>query len=106
VLDCLMIGIVGGIYIVPLFALIQTRCDQQHVSRTIAGMNILNALFMVAAALVAMVLLKAGFSIPQLFLFTALLNALVTLCLFIAVPEFAASFLAWVFRQVRRSRQS
>jgi MFS family permease len=104
VLDCLMIGIVGGIYIVPLFALVQTRCDPQHMSRTIAGMNILNALFMVAAALVAMVLLKAGLSIPQLFLLTALLNAVFALGLFIAVPEFPVSFIAWMRRhRLRRN---
>ena len=64
--DCLLIGVFGGLYIVPLFALIQTRCDPQHMSRTIAGMNILNAVFMVVAALVAMVLLNMGLSIPQL----------------------------------------
>ncbi len=55
--DVLMIGMFGGFFIVPLFALIQTRCDPAHISRTIAGMNILNALFMVAAAGVAILLL-------------------------------------------------
>ncbi|NMM28201.1 MAG: MFS transporter [Glaciimonas sp.] len=95
-LDCLLIGIFGGLYIVPLFALIQTRCDPQHVSRTIAGMNILNALFMVGAALVAMVLLKMGCSIPQIFMVTAVLNALVALAIFSTVPEFWVRFVAWL----------
>ncbi|EJN09631.1 MFS transporter [Herbaspirillum sp. YR522] len=95
-LDCLGIGIFGGLYIVPLFALIQTRCDPAHVSRTIAGMNIMNALFMVAAALVAMVLLKAGLTIPQIFLATAILNAAVALYIFSLVPEFLMRFLAWL----------
>ncbi|MES2024233.1 MAG: MFS transporter [Pseudomonadota bacterium] len=94
--DCLMIGMFGGLYIVPLFALIQTRCDPAHMSRTIAGMNILNALFMVVAALVAMVLLNLGFSIPQLFLVTAILNALVAAYIFTVVPEFLLRFLAWL----------
>lgn len=94
--DCLLIGVFGGLYIVPLFALIQSRCDRQHVSRTIAGMNILNALFMVAAALVAMVLLQLGCSIPQIFMVTALLNALVAAAIFSAVPEFWQSFVAWL----------
>jgi hypothetical protein len=58
--DCLGIGLFGGFYIVPLFALIQTRCDPAHVSRTIAGMNIMNALFMVVSALVAMVCSRPG----------------------------------------------
>jgi 1-acyl-sn-glycerol-3-phosphate acyltransferase len=94
--DCLMIGVFGGFYIVPLFALIQVRCDQQHLSRTIAGMNILNALFMVAAALLAMVLLRAGLTIPEIFLVTAILNALVAAYIFSLVPEFLVRFLAWL----------
>ncbi len=94
--DCAMIGVFGGLYIVPLFALIQTRCDPRHMSRTIAGMNIVNALFMVAAALFAMALLKSGFGIPQLFLATAALNALVAAYIFSLVPEFLMRFLAWL----------
>jgi 1-acyl-sn-glycerol-3-phosphate acyltransferase len=94
--DCLMIGVFGGLYIVPLFALIQTRCDPRHISRTIAGMNILNALFMVAAALVAMVLLKMGVTIPQIFLATAIMNAVVAIYIFTVVPEFLIRFLAWL----------
>ena len=96
VFDCLMIGVFGGFYIVPLFALIQTRCDPKHLSRTIAGMNIMNAVFMVVAALVAMVLLNQGFTIPQIFMAAALMNALVAVYIFSLVPEFLMRFLAWL----------
>lgn len=94
--DCMMIGVFGGLYIVPLFALIQTRCDRKHLSRTIAGMNIVNALFMVIAALVAMALLKQGFTIPQIFLVTAIINAVVAIYIFSLVPEFLMRFIAWL----------
>jgi len=94
--DVLMIGMFGGFFIVPLFALIQLRCDPAHISRTIAGMNILNALFMVAAAGLAIVLLGQGLTIPQLFLVTALLNAVVAIYIFSLVPEFLMRFLAWL----------
>ena len=94
--DIVLIGIFGGFFIVPLFALIQTRCDPKHVSRTIAGMNILNALFMVASAGVAILLLGQGFTIPELFLVTALLNAVVAVYIFSLVPEFLMRFLAWL----------
>jgi len=94
--DLLLLGVFGGLFIVPLFALIQTRCDPAHVSRTIAGMNILNAIFMVAAAGVAVALLGQGFSIPEMFLTTALLNALVAIYIFSLVPEFLMRFLAWL----------
>jgi 1-acyl-sn-glycerol-3-phosphate acyltransferase len=94
--DLLLIGVFGGFFIVPLFALIQTRCDPKHMSRTIAGTNILNALFMVAAAGLALVLFKQGFTIPQMFLVTALLNAVVAIYIFSLVPEFLMRFLAWL----------
>src|SRR5690606_23578917 len=101
--DCLLIGLFGGIFSVPLFAMIQTRCAPQQVSRTIAGMNILNALFMVVAALLGMVLLQIGLSIPEIFLVTALLNALVAFCVFWQVPEFLARFRAWLTGGRRRA---
>ena len=94
--DILLIGVFGGLFIVPLFALIQTRCDPRHVSRTIAGMNIMNALFMVASALMAMLLLHFGATIPQMFLATAILNVVVALYIFSLVPEFLMRFLAWL----------
>jgi len=94
--DILGIGVFGGLYIVPLFALIQTRCDPDHMSRTIAGMNILNSLFMVVAAVSAMFMLQFGLTIPQIFLVTALLNALMALYIFSRVPEFSMRFLVWI----------
>ena len=75
--DVALIGLFGGFYIVPLYALIQSRSDRSHQSRIIAGNNILNALFIVAAALVGAGFLALGATVPQLFLLTALLNAAV-----------------------------
>ena len=95
-IDVAMLGIFGGLFIVPLFALIQTRCDPQHLSRTIGGMNILNALFMIVAAGAAMVMHSLGWSIPQMFLATAIMNAVVSLYIFSLVPEFLMRFLAWM----------
>ncbi|MFP5390678.1 MAG: MFS transporter [Gammaproteobacteria bacterium] len=94
--DVVMIGVFGGLFIVPLFALIQTRCEPGHLSRTIGGMNILNALFMIAAAGAAMGMHAAGFSIPQMFLATAIMNGVVALYIYSLVPEFLMRFLAWL----------
>jgi 1-acyl-sn-glycerol-3-phosphate acyltransferase len=66
------------------------------MSRVIGANNILNAVFMVAAAILAAVALKAGLSIVQLFLLTALLNALVAAYIYSLVPEFLLRFLAWL----------
>ena len=97
IFDLVMIGIFSGFYIVPLYALVQQRADPGHRSRVIAGNNILNALFMVVSAVFAMLLLgNVGFSIPQLFLITALLNLVVAAYIFSIVPEFLIRFLIWI----------
>ncbi len=97
ILDLLMIGGFGGFYIVPLYALVQARSKASHRSRVIAGNNILNALFMVVSAIFAIAMLgAAGFTIPQLFLATAILNAVVALYIYLLVPEFLLRFLCWL----------
>lgn len=95
-LNCTFVGIFGGFYIVPLYALIQERCERSHLSRVIAGNNILNALFMVVAAVLGAVLLGNGMTIPQFFLLVAILNALVAIYIFTLVPEFLMRFLVWI----------
>jgi 1-acyl-sn-glycerol-3-phosphate acyltransferase len=94
--DILLLGMFGGFYIVPLYALIQERSPPSHRSRIIAANNILNALFIVASAGVAIGLLKAGVSIPQLFLVVGLMNAAVAVYIYALVPEFLMRFLAWL----------
>jgi 1-acyl-sn-glycerol-3-phosphate acyltransferase len=94
--DLVLIGAFGGFYIVPLYALVQVRSDPGHVSRVIAANNILNALFMVVAALFGAAMLKAGGTIPQLFLAAAILNAAVAVYIYLLVPEFLMRFLAWI----------
>jgi len=95
-LDCALLGASGGIYVVPLFALIQTKADRSYLSRIIGGMNILNALFMVVAALLAMLLLQAGLSVPELFLVTALMNAALLVLLFLKQPIYFSALLNWL----------
>jgi 1-acyl-sn-glycerol-3-phosphate acyltransferase len=94
--DLVLIGLFGGFYIVPLYALIQERSAPSHRSRIIAANNILNALFIVASAGIAVALLGVGLSIPQLFLVNALMNAAVAIFIFGLVPEFLMRFLAWL----------
>ncbi|MCC6870296.1 MAG: MFS transporter [Burkholderiales bacterium] len=96
VIDLVLIGLFGGFFIVPLYALIQERADPAHRSRIIAANNILNAVFMVASAGLAIVLLGEGLSIPYLFLVTGILNAVVALFIYKLVPEFLLRFLAWL----------
>jgi len=62
----------------------------------IAGNNILNALFIVCAAGFGLGLGMLGLGIPQIFLATAALNALVALYIFTLVPEFVMRFITWI----------
>ena len=94
--DLAMIGAFGGFYSVPLYALIQQRSSRQHLSRIIAANNIINSLLMVGAAIMSMVLLNSGLSIPELFVVVAGLNALVAIYIFSLLPEFLMRFLAWI----------
>ena len=94
--DVILIGLFGGFYVVPLYALVQQRSKASHRSRIIAGNNVLNALFMLMSAVMAISVLAAGLSIPELFLLTAVLNGLVAIYIYTVVPEFLMRFIVWI----------
>jgi 1-acyl-sn-glycerol-3-phosphate acyltransferase len=96
IIDVLLIGFFGGLYIVPLMALVQQRSDPEHMSRIIAGNNIINALMMVLSAIVAIAVLSSGFSIAQLFFLVAIFNAIVAFYIYSLVPEFFMRFMVWL----------
>ena len=95
-LDLLLLSLFAGLYSVPMYALIQMRSQPTHRARIIAANNILNALFMIASSLIAGALLGAGFTVPQIFLFTGIANAVVAFYIFMLVPEYLLRFVAWV----------
>ena len=94
--DLALLALFAGLYSVPMYALIQLRSLPTHRARIVAANNILNALFMIVSSLGVGVLLSAGFSIPQVFLTTGLLNAAVALYIFLIVPEYLLRFVALV----------
>ncbi|QYY25357.1 MFS transporter [Diaphorobacter sp. MNS-0] len=94
--DLLLLSLFAGLYSVPMYALIQMRSQPTHRARIIAANNILNALFMIASAVLAGALLSAGFTVPQIFLFTGIANAVVAFYIFLLVPEYLLRFVAWV----------
>ena len=95
-IDLAGLGVFGGLYVVPLYALVQQRARAEVLSRVIAANSILNALFVVAAAAFGAAMLAAGLSVPQLLLVTALLNAAVAAYIYTLVPEFLLRFVAWL----------
>ena len=94
--DLALLSLFAGLYSVPMYALIQMRSQPTHRARIIAANNILNALFMIGSSLIAGALLGAGFTVPQIFLFTGIANAVVAFYIFMLVPEYLLRFVAWV----------
>lgn len=96
-IDLVGIGLFAGFFVVPLFALIQSRTPKTELSRVIGALNIQNSGFVVAASLICLALRAwAGWSIPQIFLALAIANTLVAIWIFTIVPEFLMRFLSWL----------
>lgn len=95
-IDFGMIGVFGSLFIVPLYALIQSRADEDTRSRVIAANNVFNALFMVGSAVITMALFKIGLNTVQILLFTAVANLIVAAYIFTLIPEFFLRFVVWV----------
>ena len=94
--DLALLSLFAGLYSVPMYALIQLRSLPTHRARIIAANNILNALFMIASAVLAGALLKADFTVSQIFLFVGIANAVVAFYIFMLVPEYMLRFVAFM----------
>ena len=98
-LDLTLVGVFGGIYIVPLYAMIQARTPEPRRSRVIAVNNILNALFMVLSSLTGMLVLGYwGWTIPEFFLALAVANVAFATWAYWRVPAFIQHFGRWLGR--------
>ena len=97
--DLMLIAVCGGLYIVPLYAILQTRTEAAHRSRVIAGNNVLNALFMVIAAAATTAMLVFGFSVPDVFLTIAIADLAVAAYICKLLPdELVKAILAGLFK--------
>ena len=70
--SCLLVSITGGIFVVPLYAILQHLAETQERSRVIAANNIVNSFFICTANLLVMFLTWLGFDLANIFLLTAL----------------------------------
>lgn len=101
--DLFVIAVCGGVFVVPLYAMVQKRTDNAYLARLVAGMNIMNALFMVASSIVGVVMLKAGAGIPHIFLAIALMDVLVAIYIVQLLPDallrsIARTVLGWAYK--------
>lgn len=95
--DLCMIGVFGGFYIVPLYAVIQIRSDEKSRAQMISVNNIMNALFMVGSAILGTIFLTLlDFTIPQFLCLVAVMNVVIAVFIFHQVPEFSMRFIIWI----------
>jgi acyl-[acyl-carrier-protein]-phospholipid O-acyltransferase/long-chain-fatty-acid--[acyl-carrier-protein] ligase len=85
--DILCLSFVGGLFIVPLYAFIQSQVLPSQRSQIIAFNNILNAGFMVFASFGSFCLLSLSVSIPTLIFLTALGQIIITFYMASLLPE-------------------
>ncbi|AJR09415.1 MFS transporter [Photobacterium gaetbulicola] len=92
-----MLGVSGGVFIVPLYAMMQHRAKEKERAQVIAANNIWNAIFMVISAVTGiMVLAVLEFSIPQFFLILSVLNLVVVIYIYTQAPDFFWRFMVWL----------
>ncbi len=97
VADLLLVSVSGGLYIVPLYAMLQHHSEASHRARNIASNNVMNSLFMVVSAVGTAMMLELGFSVPQVFLVIAILNTMVALYICQLLPgALAKGMIAWL----------
>lgn len=97
--DVWMVGLCGGLFVVPLNAIIQHYTDEKQRARIIAGSAILNAIFIFGSAALSGYLILQGWEIRELFLAFALMNAVAAIYICKLLPDYLfKSFLQAVFK--------
>ena len=74
----LILAVFGGVFSVPMYAIMQAESSDDRRARVVACLNIMNSLFMVLSAVFCYVLLKMKFSITGIFLAVGVVNLLIT----------------------------
>jgi predicted MFS family arabinose efflux permease len=87
--DLFGIAVSGGVFVVPLYALLQAASARSRRAQAIAANNVINAAAMVVSSVATMGLIAAGVSVPELFLLTGSATLAVALLLWRSLPSFA-----------------
>ena len=104
-LDLLLLAVCGGLYSVPLYAIMQEMSQPSHRARTIAANNIVNAVMMVIGAIFVAGFSAAGVPAPRVLQLAAVINFAVALWIIRLLPQtvFRALF-QWYFRLFHKTR--
>ena len=103
--DLLLLSVCGGLYSVPLYAIVQEQSEPSHRARTIAANNIVNAAMMVLGAGFVAGFAAAGVSAPRVLQIAAVVNLVVAVWIIRMLPRtvFRAVF-QWYFRVFHKAR--
>ncbi len=97
--DLFLIAFFSGLFVVPLFAVTQSRTPYYRRARIIGANNIMNAIFMVSATLISGVMLKYGVPVRAIYVFMGIANLIVVAYLFVKMPQtLFASVVRFLFR--------
>ncbi|MGB5182947.1 MAG: acyl-[ACP]--phospholipid O-acyltransferase [Xanthobacteraceae bacterium] len=97
--DLAGLAIAGGLFIVPVFTAVQVWAGADRRARVVAAVNVLNAAFMVAGAVILAVLQKLGYGTPVLFALIGAANLAVAMAIGLTMPaSWLHDFLSIVFR--------
>ena len=104
-IDLLLLSVCGGLYSVPLYAIVQERSEPSHRARMIAANNIVNAVMMVLGAGFVAGFSVAGVSAPRVLQIAALANFVVAVWIVRLLPQnFFRSLFQWYFRLFHAAR--
>lgn len=87
VVDLFCLAAISGLYVVPLYAVLQAFTASHYRSRIIAANNIYNAIFMIASTGLLSILFAIGFTIPWVILVISVLNLVVARYIFRLIPD-------------------
>ncbi len=103
--DLLLLSVCGGVYSVPLYAIVQEQSEPSRRARTIAANNIVNALMMVLGAAFVAAFSAAGISAPAVLKVVAVANFAVALWIVRLLPQtLFRSIFQWYFRLFHQPR--
>jgi acyl-[acyl-carrier-protein]-phospholipid O-acyltransferase/long-chain-fatty-acid--[acyl-carrier-protein] ligase len=86
-IDLFLLAVVGGLYVVPLFAVMQYFTPPSYRSRVVAVNNLINSFFMASATVVLSLLFYIGLSIPAMILVVSLFNILIAIHIYKLIPN-------------------
>jgi acyl-[acyl-carrier-protein]-phospholipid O-acyltransferase/long-chain-fatty-acid--[acyl-carrier-protein] ligase len=87
-MDVCLISAFGGLFVVPLAAILQDKTPESTRAQVMAGSSITDSLFMVGCAVIASLLIAAGWQVKDLFLAFALANMVVAVYICRLLPDY------------------